>query len=545
MMYKKLFISFFILYLIVSNLIIANVQIDGENNRQEYIPFLQDSVNNYNSVDKSFQLNDLSTLWRLSFDSIKMPNKDGSMGLLGFYYLARVSPFFNGGIVGYSAIRGNQGGLFVLGIEGDIYCRLISKLWIHSGLFVGGGGGKVGTGNGSMMRSHIGISYDFERFKVGANYSYVSFPDSKIQGKQVSLSITIPTQFYYTNPNFIGKTINDLNMLKHISGSSNIVFKHVYMGIDVKNYFQKLATKNTSGQVQDDTIWLTGFELGRFLTKNTYILLKTSGAFKGNPHGYMDFLAGIGYNYPLIAQYLSLSGKITAGSGGGGHVETGGGFLWETNIGLKLNFTPNIAMQIDGGYLNSPKGNLKAISLTSKLLYSIETASIVPTKKSKNTDGIYTFFSWAIRITNQVYRHPKRTHNIANDNVHLICIKFDKLLNNYIFLTGQAHSAYSGNYVGGYAAGLVGIGIQSKAILNDQLKVNAEMLIGAGGGGHLAIGQGTIAQSVVGLTYNFNHYIGVRLSTGKVFALKDDLNNNVIDLGLVINFATLIRSLNH
>ena len=545
MMYKKLLISFFILYLIMPNLINANVQIDGENNRQEYIPFLQDSVNNYNSVDKSIQLNDLSTLWRLSFDSIKMPDKDGSMGLLGFYYLAKVSPFFNGGIVGYSAIKGNQGGLFVLGIEGDIYCRLISKLWIHSGLFVGGGGGKVGTGNGSMMRSHIGISYDFERFKVGANYSYVSFPDSKIQGKQVSLSITIPTQFYYTNPNFIGKTINDLNMLKHISGSSNIVFKHVYMGIDVKNYFQKLATKNTSGQVQDDTIWLTGFELGRFLTKNTYILLKTSGAFKGNPHGYMDFLTGIGYNYPLIAQYLSLSGKITAGSGGGGHVETGGGFLWETNIGLKLNFTPNIAMQIDGGYLNSPKGNLKAISLTSKLLYSIETASIVPTKKSKNTDGIYTFYSWAIRITNQVYRHPKRTHNIANDNVHLICVKFDKLLNNYIFLTGQAHSAYSGNYVGGYAAGLVGIGIQSKAILNDQLKVNAEMLIGAGGGGHLAIGQGTIAQSVVGLTYNFNHYIGVRLSTGKVFALKDDLNNNVIDLGLVINFATLIRSLNH
>jgi len=541
---KKFLISFFILHLIVPNLINENAQIYGENNPREYIPFLQDSVNNYNSLDHSFQLNNLSTLWRLSFDSIKMPDKDGSMGLLGFYYLAKVSPFFNGGIAGYSAISGNQGGLFVLGIEGDIYHRLISKLLIHSGLFVGGGG-KVGTGNGSMMRSHIGISYDFEQFKVGANYSYVRFPDSRIQGKQVSLSITIPTQFYYTNPNFIGKTINGLNMLKHISSSSNIIFKRIYMGIIVKNYFQKLATKNTSGEVQDDTIWLTGFELGRFMTKNSYILLKTSGAFKGNPHGYMDFLAGIGYNYPLIAQYLSLSGKITAGSGGGGHVETGGGFLVETNIGLKLNFTPNIAMQIDGGYLNSPKGNLKAISLTSKLLYSIETASIVPTNKSRSAEGIYTFYTWAIRITNQVYRHPKRIHNIANDNVHLICVKFDKLLNNYIFLTGQAHSAHSGNYVGGYAAGLVGIGIQSKAILNDQLKANAEMLIGAGGGGHLAIGQGSIAQSVIGLTYNFNNYIGVRMSTGKVFALKNDLNNNVIDLGLVINFATLVRSLNH
>jgi len=542
---KKFLISFFILHLIVPNLINANAQIYGENNPREYTPFLQDSVNNYNSLDHSFQLNNLSTLWRLSFDSIKMPDKDGSMGLLGFYYLAKVSPFFNGGIAGYSAISGNQGGLFVLGIEGDIYHRLISKLLIHSGLFVGGGGGKVGTGNGSMMRSHIGISYDFEQFKVGANYSYVSFLDSRIQGKQVSLSITIPTQFYYSNPNFIGKTINDLNMLKHISSSSNVVFNRIYMGILVKNYFQELATKNTSGEVQDDTIWLTGFELGRFIKKNIYILLKTSGAFKGNPHGYMDFLAGIGYNYPLIAQYLSLSGKITAGSGGGGHVETGGGLLVETNIGLTLNFTPNITMQIDGGYLNSPKGNLKAISLTSKLLYLIETASIVPTNKGKNAEGIYTFNTWAIRITNQVYRHPKRTHNIANDNVHLICVKFDKLLNNYIFLTGQAHSAYSGNYVGGYAAGLVGIGIQSKAILNDKLKANAEMLIGAGGGGHLAIGQGAIAQSVFGLTYNFNHYFGMRMSTGKLFALKDDLKNNIIDLGLVINFATLIRSLNY
>ncbi len=540
---KILLTSFFTLYLIVPNLINANAHIDGENNHLDNIPFLQDSVNNYDSLDQSLQLNDLSTIWRLSFDSIKMPDNDGSMGLLGFYYLAKVSPFINGGIVGYSAISGNQGGLFVLGIEGNIYHRLISKLWINYGLFVGGGGGKVGTGNGSMIRSQIGLSYDFERFKVGANYSYVSFPDSRIQGKQVGLSIAIPTKFYYTNPNFIGRTINDLNMLNH--SSSNIVFNRIYMGIIVKNYFQEVATKNTFGEVQDNTIWLTGFELGRFMTKNTYILLKTSGAFKGNPHGYMDFLAGIGYNYPFIPKYLSLTGKITAGSGGGGYVETGGGLLVETNIGLTLNFTPNIAMQIDGGYLNSPYGNLKAISLTSKLLYSIETASIAPTTRTKSAEGIYNFNTWAIRITNQVYKHPKRNQNIANDNVHLICVKFDKLLNKYIFLTGQAHSAYSGNYVGGYAAGLVGVGIQSKTIFNDQVKANAEMLIGAGGGGHLAIGQGAIAQSVFGITYNFTNYFSLRMSTGKLFALKDDLNNDIIDLGLVINFATLIRSLNY
>ncbi|GIS71623.1 MAG: hypothetical protein CM1200mP10_12000 [Candidatus Neomarinimicrobiota bacterium] len=38
----------------------------------------------------------------------------------------------------------------------------------------------------------------------------------------------------------------------------------------------------------------------------------------------MVFLAGIGYNYPFIPKYLSLTGKITAGSGGGGYVKTRG-----------------------------------------------------------------------------------------------------------------------------------------------------------------------------------------------------------------------------
>ena len=59
---KILLTSFSILYLIVPNLINANVQIDGENNSREYIPFLQDSINDYHSVDKSFNCNDLSRL---------------------------------------------------------------------------------------------------------------------------------------------------------------------------------------------------------------------------------------------------------------------------------------------------------------------------------------------------------------------------------------------------------------------------------------------------------------------------------------------------
>ena len=255
----------------------------------------------------------------------------------------------------------------------------------------------------------------------------------------------------------------------------------------------------------------------------------------------MDFLAGFGYNYPLTSRYFSLSGKITAGSGGGGQVETGSGFLLGTNIGIKVNFTPNAAMQIDGGYLNSPSGNLKAITLMSKFIYSTEIADIDPTNNIKSTGSSYTFSTWAIKITNLIYSAPKRTNNSANDNVNLICIKFDKFLNNHFFLTGQAHSAYAGQYVGGYAVGIIGAGMQSRELFNDRIKSNIELLIGAAGGGQLALGHGSIAQSVVGLTYNINNYLGILMSIGKVFALNNELNSTVIDFGLAINFSTLTR----
>ena len=119
--------------------------------------------------------------------------------------------------------------------------------------------------------------------------------------------------------------------------------------------------------------------------------------------------------------------------------------------------------------------------------------------------------------------------------------KFDKLLNKHFFLTGQAHSAYIGKYVGGYAAGVIGVGMQSKGIFNDRIRANVELLIGAGGGGYLTVGHGGIAQYMTGLTYNFNNYLGVLMSIGKVFSLNNELNSTVMDLGLVIHFSTLTR----
>ena len=73
------------------------------------------------------------------------------------------------------------------------------------------------------------------------------------------------------------------------------------------------------------------------------------------------------------------------------------------------------------------------------------------------------------------------------------------------------------------------------------MKTNFELLIGAGGGGNLALEEGAIVQSMFGITYNINDYIGILISAGKISALKSDLNNTAFNLGMALNFSTLNR----
>ena len=62
------------------------------------------------------------------------------------------------------------------------------------------------------------------------------------------------------------------------------------------------------------------------------------------------------------------------------------------NKSIVFLFIIFIAMQVDGGHLSAPSGNLKATSLTSKIISSMDMAHISSKTNIKNIGDYYTFF---------------------------------------------------------------------------------------------------------------------------------------------------------
>ena len=63
------------------------------------------------------------------------------MGLVGGRINLALNNWSYAGIGMYGAVTGERGGLFTLGVNAGIKKAIVSKLYIHAGLHVGGGGG--------------------------------------------------------------------------------------------------------------------------------------------------------------------------------------------------------------------------------------------------------------------------------------------------------------------------------------------------------------------------------------------------------------------
>ena len=483
----------------------------------------------------------LPGFFRFSFDNIKMPYRTQSMGLLGVNYFADLtSSGIYGGLGGYGAITGTQGGLFTLGAAAGWRYALTSHLSSDVGLFVGGGGGKSSyVGGGLMLRPHAGIQYSWQWLRLGAYYSYVDFPSGKIRSAQFGLDLDLPTDFYYLSPNdnHINRQWFNIDDIRLPLGRY-LGFQRNDFAILLQAYKQNGGTKNTDGEVQDGTIKLVGAELDHYFTEKSFWWLKTSGAFSGIPNGYMDVIGGLGYRLALGRTRFTLVPKFGVGAGGGGAVDTGGGLLLNPLIGIEWPLTSAFSARLSSGYLWSAHGTFKAVPITAELLYHLDLAT-AETKKTKNTADYYDIQGWRVQLLNQTYLHPKRSAYRTTSRINLIAVQLDQLFTPTFFLSYQAAAAYNGFHAGGYATGMLGPGIQSRKFYEDKVQFFAECLIGAGGGGGLALSGGSVIEPVLGLRYAFTPIMGLQASMSKIKAFHDKLNAPIVNIGLTVRFDTL------
>ena len=380
-----------------------------------------------------------------------------------------------------------------------------------------------------MIRSHIGLKYDFSWSALGLNYSYVDFPNGDISSDAISLSLDIP----FTSP-----TLNwgddGLNVADYFGTDwENVSLHRSHLAARVRAYYPSSGSKTTLGGSFNDSLGLVGVDYSYFLDENWFATFETAGAASGGVGGYAELLAGIGYRLPLTKDdRLALLPALTIGGAGGGEVETGGGFVARANLGLEYRLSQDLSMIMEGGYLTAPDGAFDTPYVGFNLAYVMENfAQDQKGAPLTKTDVIQTN-KWRFRPAHQWYFDAQRKGGFSRD-MNLLGGKIDWMVGDWWYLTGQGLSAYEGG-AGGYSEGHWGVGVQSSNWKN--LHLYGEMLIGAGGGGGVDSGSALIYKPSIGLEYNLTDDFSLQTGIGKVISNEGNLNANTLDVSLVWRF---------
>ena len=469
---------------------------------------------------------------RFSFEDIDMPNAGEYMGLYSIGAYDRLTPWLYGGITLYGAASGRRGGFFTGGYTLGFEQELTDNWIFDVGAYVGaGGGGAAAQGGGLMLRPHIGIKYDFSWSLLGLNYSNVDFPNGDISSDTITLSLDIPFSSPVLNWEDDGITAADYfgddfsNMSRHRS----------HLAARVRTYYPTSGSKTTLGTLLDNSLGLVGVDYSYFLNENLFTTFETAGAVSGGVGGYAELLAGLGYRLPLSKDdRLALLPALAIGGAGGGHVDTGGGFVARANLGLEYIISSDLSMILDGGYLTAPDGNFDTSYLGFNLAYVMETfAQDQKGAYITETDIIQTN-KWRFRPSHQWYFDAQRKGGSTRD-MQLLGGKIDWMGGDWWYLTGQGLSAYEGG-AGGYSEGHWGVGFLVPSWKNCQ--VYGEMLIGAGGGGGVDSGSALLYKPSIGLEYILNDDFSLQTGVGKVISKEGNLDTNTFDVSLVWRFGT-------
>ena len=462
---------------------------------------------------------------RTSYESVAIsPSED--MGLVGVSYLFEPNDYFYYGASVYGTLSGERGGFFVGGFTAGAKYPLYRGLAFDAGAFAGGGGGgSAPQGGGLMLKGYAGLLYEFNSYSLGANYSYVTFPNGNIDSS--GLSVVADVKF---------DTLSIQTPLKEeYFKNAHFVNNHDYMVATAQVYFPKEGTKKRNGSPLDQDIKLAGFEYGANISKHTVAFVETAGALGGDSTGYMEILGGLAYSQEIFS-HTTLQAKLSLGSAGGGEVNTGGGAVSKAALQLNYDITKDVTFGVAAGYYHAFEGEFDAPFAKAALGFN---TNILSYAKDGNSVAFEQLTSQKIvmRFAHQTYLYSEDLSSRDDGvDVHLVGAKLDWYLSESFYLSGQAFAAYRGG-AGGYATGAFGLGYH-QALPYDFALV-AELNAGAGGGGSIESGSGAIVQPMAGVAYSFNHQLGLELLAGKVMALDGVLDANVVEFSLSYRFDKL------
>lgn len=456
-----------------------------------------------------------AAMFRGGFEQIKLPANE-TMGMLRVNYLVETLPSLYVGGAAYGALTGQRGGFFTVGSEVAWHQKLFKQWEWETGLYAGGGGGGSATalvGGGLMLRPHVDVLWNFGGYRAGLSASQVRFPSGQISSRQLGLVFSADAKFSQLSAARAGDALNGKQR-----GGVGFDRVHAVAGDYQGQIFAQQGTKNKIG--------LVGFRMEQFLTPTSFWGIEAAGAATGGAAGYAEFLGTAGIEAPVLNGVASIGARIAAGMGGGGAVLVGGGQLYKAGGIVTVNLSRDTHLSLEGGYATAPKGQFRARYVAANLTMDLDH----PYATSDQTK--IDQYEWLLGTNRYVATAHKDGSVSAMD---VVTMRVNRYIDDTIYLSGQAHSAFRGKE-GGYSAGLFGAGFRSTQLYGG-ISIGAEMLLGAAGGGAVDSSGGAIVSPNVFVDGKLNDLFAVRLSTGRVKSLSGALNSQTVEAAIKFSYA--------
>jgi hypothetical protein len=487
---------------------------------------------------------ELKNFIRLNYILIHQPisevsyNLKPTMGFVGLNYNIPINDWLYTGAGFHTAITGDQGGLFTLGVNLGVNTQLYKNLYFDANVHFGGGGGFRSLVNGGgILYPNAGLQYKFKGFSIGVQYGYMDFFTGIQKNDNVSFFIEIPTTLRTSSYADAQKTylINDDlkdNFWKKpaVKSVQQITFDYFFPVGDSRTD----ASTTPKYKPINNTLSVLGFEYQRYLADDTFIYAHVDAMYSGLTAGFMDLFFGVGKNF-VETKYVNLFGKMGIGAAGG-RIFPENGLTMYPSIGADVKITDKFGLSVHGGYHRSIGGTFEAYTTGFSLkYYGLSGGTTDPFTGEKiakiKTQGIQ------IGVQNQTYFNVAK-FGIPYSDLQLIALKVNYDINKRFYFAGEASFAYQGES-GGYAHGIFGLGIKSNKFMNDKFSGFVELSAGVAGGGRVDSGEGILVRPTIGLNYHINNDLSFNISGGQMWSPFGNVNSSNINIGLAYGFSIL------
>ncbi len=470
--------------------------------------------------------------YRLTYDEVILPG-DESMGLLGGSYLLRDGNTYKG-IGTYSAVTGERGGFFTIGLELGYYLPLSSSWRMNfSGFVGGGGGGAAPQGGGMMLRESVSIEKNSGKSTYSLGLSAVQFPNGDIRSKQLSVGFNHRFKTLFAPMNYDLGMLDD-DVLSLLSVGQHVGITQQHFSAHQKYYYPSSNSIMTTGSKQTDVMRLLGAKISYSMGGSRFAGVATYGANGGGVDGFAQLGLFVGQKVTWF-ESLNSHFEFHLAAAGGGRVQTGGGLMVGFDTSLNWLLSDGLYLGVEAGYITAPDGKFSAKSVGLLAGYQYDLLSIA--------DNVRPIFS-GVKFSNQQFRwrfahqsylptdksFRKGDLAAADDRrVDLVGVLMDLFITPEIYFSGQAIGAYNGG-AGGYAVGLFGLGYLYP--VTHKFSLGTEFAMGSAGGGGIAVGSGLVAQYYLTSEYQLTPELAIDLSVGRFDSLEGEYSADLLQLSL-------------